>query len=163
MRFLPHHKFLIETHLNADEVLDILAQVVQAKRAFWQNPFSAGRKHFVGFLSIDGFRFVRNVYYLNSFLPQIQGKISGSGDGSIIVVTMACNLGVVFAFMAALAFLGFFLTSIISPPVSALTVMAAAMGGLVLGYIAYTLGFNTQGVIDRRFLVNLFSQDEAIS
>ncbi|WP_316348919.1 hypothetical protein [Desulfuromonas acetoxidans] len=163
MRFLPHHKFLIESHLSTAEVLDILSQVVQAKRAFWPNPFSDGRKHFVGFLSIEGFSFVRNVYYLNSFLPQIQGKISESGDGSIIVVTMACNLGVVFVFATALAFLGFFLASIISPAVSALTMIASAMGGLVLGYIAYTLGFNTQEVIDRRFLVQLFPQDGARS
>lgn len=161
MRFVPYHKFAINTHLGTNDVMDILSQVAQAKRKFWPNPFSADRKPFVGTVSTDGFRFIRNVCYLNSFLPQIKGEVSASNGGAVIMVTMTFNPVIGLAFMAAPAFLGFFLTTIASTPHSVAPMIVATAGGKVFGYVAYTLGFKTQEIIDRRFLTNLFPPSSA--
>ncbi|MHC1742327.1 MAG: hypothetical protein AB9873_04750 [Syntrophobacteraceae bacterium] len=76
--------------------------------------------------------------------------------GAVIDITMAGNPCVALAFMALLSFFGFVLTGI-SAPVSDLLVVAGIIGGLILGYTGYTLGFKTQEAVDRQFLTDLFA------
>jgi hypothetical protein len=137
----------------------VMSQVIQGKR-FWPNPFSSERKHFVGTVSNEGFRFMRNVSYLNSFLPLIKGRVSSSDTGAVIDITMAGNPCVALAFMALVSFFGFILTGIISAPASDLLVVVGIIGGLILGYTGYTLGFKTQEAVDMQFLTDLFAHNE---
>lgn len=154
MRFIPYVHHTIEVELPVSTVIESLSKEVQRKRPFWPNPFADDRKKFIGSLSSGTFRIIRNIYYLNSFLPSIKGNVSESKTGSIVSLTMNGNLAVVTAFMLLAAFGGFFLMTFFMQP--GFIIMAATVAGLFIGYCVYTFGFMIEQAIDKKVLTDVF-------
>jgi hypothetical protein len=146
----------MEVELPVSTVIESLSKEVQCKRPFWPNPFADDRKKFKGFLSGGTFRIIRNIYYLNSFLPTIKGNVSESKTGSIVSVTMNSNLAVLTAFMLVPAFGGFFLTTFFTQPGFVIT--AVTVAGLLIGYCLYTFGFMMEQAIDKKVLTDVLSK-----
>lgn len=159
MAFIPYTRFIIETTLPVEKVMEILLQVVQPKK-FWPNPFSADRKQFEGTVSKDGFRVVRNIYYLNSFIPFIRGRFDSSDSGTRIIITMATHPFVVLIFALVLGFFGYFLLTFLMDLISGIFVI---FGCFALAYTICTLGFKKESALDRKFLVTLFSKQDRAS
>jgi len=155
MRFIPYVHYAIEVQLPVSTVIELLSKEVQRKETFWPHPFADDRKEFIGSLSDGTFRIIRNIYYLNSFLPSIKGKISESKTGSIVSFTMIGNLAGLAAIMLVAAFGGFFLTILFMQP--GLIITAAAVAGLFIGYCVYTFGFMVQQGIDKKVLTDVLS------
>lgn len=155
MVLVPYKRFIIETTLTIDEAMQILLQIVQPKR-FWPNPFSEKRRQFVGAVSKEGFRFIRNVYYLNSFLPAIKGTFNSSNGVTRITITMACNPCVVITMTVAFTFIGYILTSVLMGLISHLLVIFGSLALGALGYLICILAFKAASNTDRDLLVKLF-------
>ena len=156
MVFIPYKRFTIETMLTVDEVFKMLLQVVQPKK-FWPKPFSENRKQFVGTVSKEGFKFIRNVYYLNSFLPTIKGTFNSSDGVTRIIITMACNPCVVISMTVAFTFFGYFLMSVLMGLISGFLVISGSLTLGALGYLICTFAFKATSNADRLFLIKLFS------
>jgi hypothetical protein len=155
--FIPYKRFTIETTLTLDEATQALSQEVQPSRPFWPNPFSNERRHFVGSVTKKGFRVIRNIYYLNSFLPEIKGTIESSGGITSIKITMIGNPWISICFIAVFAFCAFFLmlylpTQAISNSWLGLTTSVAGL----LGYLTYTSALSVEMAKDSNYLMALF-------
>jgi hypothetical protein len=159
MAFIPYNQFVIDTPLPAEMVMEKLSQVVQPKR-FWPNPFSEDRKQFEGIVSKGCFRMVRNIYYLNSFIPLIKGRFASSDSGTRIIITMATHPFVILTFGLVFAFFGYFLFTYLMELLSGIFV---TIGCLALAYTICTLAFKRESALDRRFLVELFSEQDKAS
>jgi hypothetical protein len=159
MAFIPYNRFVIETPLPVEKVMEKLLQVVQPKK-FWPNPFSDDRKQFEGTVSKDGFRVVRNIYYLNSFIPFIKGRFDSSDGGTRIIIIMASHPFVVVSFALVFAFFGYFLFTFLMELISGILVI---FGCLALAYTICTLAFKKESAVDRNFLVKLFSEQDRVS
>ncbi len=154
---VPYKRFIIKTTVTVDKAVHAFSQVVQSSRPFWPKPFSDDRRHFVGSVSEKGFTVVRNVYYLNSFLPEIRGVFEPSVGGTSIKVTMIANPFVLAAFVAVFAFFAFFLTFFLSIRTGAkLWVILGVLAGGGLGYLIYTSAFIVNVAMDREYLLDLF-------
>jgi hypothetical protein len=154
---LPYKKFTIETQLTVNQAIQTLAQVVQSSRPFAPNPFSQERRHFVGSIGEADFKLVRNVYYLNSFLPEIKGLFEPSGAATKINITMSCNPLVLVSFVAVFAFFAFFLMVYLPMGVmsDALMVLSTFTAG-GLGYLVSVFAFALNMTRDRDYLFALF-------
>jgi hypothetical protein len=157
MILIPRKRFSIETMLTVDEAVQVLSRVVQPRK-FWPNPFSDDRKEFEGGVSKEGFKFIRNIYYMNSFLPTIKGTFDWSDGVTKIRIILAGNPCVLIAMIAAFAFFGYFLLSALIGIVSGLFLVSGALILGALGYLFYTFAFNVVSNSDREFLIKLFSQ-----
>ncbi len=76
MRLIPYETFRITTYKTPDEILAILENIVEPLDFFYQKR----EKPFCGSFSIEKFKFFRNIWYRNSFLPVINGRISTDGE-----------------------------------------------------------------------------------
>jgi hypothetical protein len=159
MAFIPYNQFVIETPLPAEKVMEKLSQVVQPKR-FRPNAFSDDRKQFEGCVTKDRFRVVRNIYYLNSFIPLIKGRFASSDSGTRIIITMATHPFVILTFGLVFAFFGYFLFTFLMKLISGIFVV---IGCLALAYTICTLAFKRESALDRKFLVKLFSEQDKAS
>jgi hypothetical protein len=159
MTFIPYNRFVIETSLPREKVMEKLLQVVQPK-AFWPNPFSDDRKQFEGTVSKNSFTVIRNIYYLNSFIPHIKGRFDSSDNGTKIIITMATHPFMILAFALVFAFFGCFLFTFLMGLIPGTFVI---IGCIALAYTICTLAFKRESALDRRFLVKLFSKEEKAS
>ncbi len=159
MAFIPYTCFVIETPLTPEKVIVKFQQMIQPKN-FWPNPFSGDRKQFEGTISKEGFRVVRNIYYLNSFIPLIKGRFDSSGSGGKIVITMSIHPLVVLTFALVFAFFGYFFFTFLMELIPGIL---AISGGLGLGYVICTLAFKRESAVDRNFLVKVFSGEDKSS
>jgi hypothetical protein len=159
MAFIPYSQFVIETPLPAEKVMEKLSRVVQPKR-FWPNPFSDDRKQFEGCVTKEGFRVVRNIYYLNSFIPLIKARFGSSDSGTRIIITMATHPFVILTFGLVFAFFGYFFFTYLMELISGMFVI---IGCLALAYTICTLAFKRESALDRKFLVKLFSEQNKAS
>jgi hypothetical protein len=159
MTFIPYKRFVIETSLPREKVIGKLLQVVQPKK-FWPNPFSDERKQFQGTVSKDNFTAVRNIYYLNSFIPYIKGRFDSSDNGTKIIITMATHPFIIITFALVFAFFGYFLFTFLMGLIFGTFVI---IGCIALAYTICTLAFKRESALDRRFLVKLFSKEEKAS
>jgi hypothetical protein len=75
-RFLKEH-FVIHTGLNPDAIKRILEAQMEAPKTF-RSPFSRKHKMFQGTLTGDTFSMSKIIHNRNSFLPIIEGTITGS-------------------------------------------------------------------------------------
>jgi hypothetical protein len=158
MTFIPYNRFVIETSLPREKVMEKLLQVVQPKK-FWPNPFSDDRKQFEGFVTKEGFRLVRNIYYLNSFIPLIKGRFDSSDSGTRIIITMAIHPFVILTLVLVFAFFPYFLFTFLMELISGIFVI---IGCLALAYTICTLAFKRESALDRNFLVKLFSDQDKV-
>ncbi len=154
MAFIPYTQFIIETPLSTEKVMVKFQQMIQPKK-FWPNPFSADRKRFEGTISNDKFRVVRNIYYLNSFIPLIKGRFDSSASGTRITITMSVHPLVVLTFALVFVFFGYFFFTFLLELIPGVFVI---YGCLALGYVVCTIAFNRESSVDRNFLVNVFSE-----
>jgi hypothetical protein len=159
MAFIPYTRFVIETPLPAEKVMLKLLRVIQPKK-FWPNPFSDDRKQFEGTVSKDGFRAVRNIFYLNSFIPFIKGRFDLSDNGTRIIITMSIHPFVVVTFALVFAFFGYFFFTFLMELVSGIFVIS---GCLALGYAVCTFAFRRESAVDRNLLVKVFSEQDKAS
>ena len=157
MRFVPYVNHTIEVELPVDLVVESLSKETQQKRPFWPNPFSDNRKQFIGSVSSTGtFQLVRNIYYLNSFLPSIRGRVTESMKGTVVSCSMIGNPAVIAAFMALPAFAGFILTTLMME--TRFFVWVASVFGLFVGYCIYTFGFMVHQGIDKKALTDVLTK-----
>jgi hypothetical protein len=159
MTFIPYYRFVIETSLSAEKVMEKLQQVIQPKK-FWPHPFSDDRKQFEGTISKDGFRVVRNIYYLNSFIPFIKGRFDSSDSGTRIIITMSIHPLVVLTFALVFAFFGYFFFTFLMELISGIFVIS---GCLALGYAVCAFAFKRESAVDRNFLVKMFLEKDKAS
>lgn len=153
----PYNRFTIETTLTVDKVIHALSQVVQPSRPFWPNPFSEARRHFVGSITKENFRIVRNIYYLNSFLPEIKGIIETTKGATNIKITMIGNFLILICFVTVFAFFAFFfLVNLPTSPLASLWVVLGSLAAGGLGYLTYTFAFALNVAMDREYLLALF-------
>jgi len=114
VRWVPQHRFEIQSLLSAPAALEALRAHVEPRRMFRVGlPSSANDKRFQGVIDADSFNITRVIGYRNSFLPQVSGKVRTSGSRSVIDVQMA-----LFA------------------PVIVLVIAIAAMMFLIIGAVA---------------------------
>jgi hypothetical protein len=106
--------------------------------------------------STGTFQLVRNIYYLNSFLPSIRGRVTESVKGSVVSCSMIGNPAVIAAFMVLPVFAGFILTTIMMEP--RFFVWVASCFGLLVGYCLYTFGFMVQQGIDKKVLADVLTK-----
>ena len=87
MIFLPYEKLTIKTKLRPEEVLQNLNNVVEPRKHFrgWKK---TSEKSYEGNVEGLSFNLFRIIYYRNSFLPVIKGKIESDIGGSSIQISM---------------------------------------------------------------------------
>ena len=103
--------FKIEAEVSPSEVIDRVQSAVRADSfleslKFWRF-FDSQRKPFVGKVGADSFIIRRDIWYRNSFLPRIRGRVEASLGGSEVSVTMSLHpvVTVVFCLTVALSLL----------------------------------------------------------
>ena len=92
MKLFPRKKFIIETAISPDVVLERINDVTEPKKLFGSS------KYFSGSISSSNFKISKNISYRNSFLPVIVGNVEPSSKGSNVTVTMRLHR-FVFVFM----------------------------------------------------------------
>jgi len=156
MLFIPYERFVIETSFDVEKVVEVLSGVVQPNR-FRGNPSSVNRKRYVGIVSKERFRFIRNVSYLNSFLPTIKGTFDPSSSVTRIMISMTGNLCVLISMAAVFTFFGYFFLSVLMGLFNGSLVISGSLAIGTLGYVIYTFLFKVESNSDRLFLTKLFS------
>lgn len=97
MKFLPIEKITYKTRLKEHEVIEKLMHNVEPESVFpFKLKFKSTAKPFEG--SIQGRRFEihRSINYMNSFNPQIVGRIQPDVNETTIKVTMYIHESVIF-------------------------------------------------------------------
>lgn len=88
---LPYENYFLSTLLPADEVQKRIAENIQPPRKFLQ--FGNVVKPYSGLIKADHtFEMERNIDYRNSFLPKIEGSISGNYGMTKIHIKMHLNI-----------------------------------------------------------------------
>jgi hypothetical protein len=108
VKWLPHHRFEIDSPLKADAAMAAMAAHTEPENWFrftW--PSSANNTRFEGSVTTDGFHVRRVAGYRNSFLPVIDGEIHAAGRGSRIQVRMRM-------FVFVYAFLAFWIAALLA-------------------------------------------------
>lgn len=89
VRWSLHHRFEIQSTLAPRAALDALRPFVEERRIFRMVlPNAANEKRFQGDVGADTFEISRIIGYRNSFLPQVTGRVHGSGSRATISVDM---------------------------------------------------------------------------
>lgn len=89
VKWVPHHRFEIQSPLSPSAAIEALKAHVEARRLFRVGfPSSANDKRFQGDVGTDSFSIARVIGYRNSFLPTVTGKVQGAGSRSLISVEM---------------------------------------------------------------------------
>jgi hypothetical protein len=128
VKWIPHHRFEIQSSLSSAAALDALRPHVEARRMFRVAllPSSANDKRFQGVVGADSFEITRIIGYRNSFLPQVSGAVRPSGSRSVIDVEMKLFAPVIILVLAIAALL-------------LLVVGAAAASGDAIGLLSLLL------------------------
>ena len=86
MKLLPTELIIYKTHLSVSEVINTLAENVEpVKYRFFSNNPS---RIYEGNIQGNIFKINRIIGYRNSFLPRINGVVSGELDGTAVKVKM---------------------------------------------------------------------------
>lgn len=80
-------KFTIETKLSKDEILKIIEQNTSDFRTSILNPNNG--EYFNGKIFENSFRIRRNIHYRNTGLPEVNGKIEETENGSKVHIKIA--------------------------------------------------------------------------
>lgn len=154
---VPYRKFTIETKYDIAKIMHLLSHSVQISKQFISNPLSRERKIFLGKIDTDGFRIVRNVSYLNSFLPVIKGVFEKGQYGLKINVSMSLNPLALIAIISIFGFFSFFFMTLqpINKNSKNLLVLATICGG-GLGYLFCYLMFVLNVKFDKNYLIEIF-------
>lgn len=110
MKFLPYHRFEIESPLSRHAALEAIAAHAEPEKWFrWRWPSSGNDDRFEGEVRDDSFHLRRIIGYRNSFLPVIDGRVDTGVRGARITIAMRPFV-IVFAFgglwaLGVLAFL----------------------------------------------------------
>ncbi|WP_158765423.1 hypothetical protein [Terricaulis silvestris] len=107
MKWTPYHRFEIQSALSPQAAIEALKAHVEERRMFrvgvFPNP--ANDKRFHGDVSADSFSISRITGYRNSFLPNVTGKVRGTGSRSTIDVEMKLHSLVVVLLIVIMAML----------------------------------------------------------
>ena len=155
---VPFKPFVIETTLSTDHVFHTFEQITQVSKPFIPNLFSRERRYFLGNVDKKGFKVIRNISYLNSFLPEIKGAFEPSISGTNVKITMIGNPIIIVALVAAFAFFAFSLMVYLPIElVSKFWMLFGVLGGGGIGYLIYIVAFSVNMTIDKNYLMALFA------
>jgi len=147
----PYKQFTINTSYSTTEVICELSQVIQSRQSIQTN--AEVRKHFVGNINKESFKIVRNIFYLNSFIPTIKGVVEATNRGANIKIAMTGNPCVLLAITAAFSFLPFFLMIMFAEAnVTTLYLLIGVLGGGSVGYFFYIVLLGLNMNIDKKYL-----------
>jgi len=93
---MPFYRFHLDVPASPDVVVQRLQSVVSPKRWFWSSYLmpllrDPSDRPFLGTVRRDSFKIYRNIWYRNSFLPIIRGRILGEPSGTRVYVTMVVS------------------------------------------------------------------------
>ena len=86
MLLLPYEEFEIQTNLKSNDVYYKLCSMVETKKTWWI--LLDTNKQYFGEVESNRFSISRVIWYRNSFLPLIIGKVHPNGKGSLIRIKM---------------------------------------------------------------------------
>ena len=91
MRILPKYNYVIHTDLHPTAVTNVLEQETDPKTK-WVFSFSRKSKHlFVGKIQKETFIIWKNIQYINSFLPIVDGEVIETPKGSDVHLTLRAH------------------------------------------------------------------------
>ena len=167
MIFIPYERLTIKTYLRPNDALEKLKHII-GKRKYWSYRRENGRKPYSG--SIDGLNFTvsRNIYYKNSFLPIIKGKVESDMGGCVIKLTMAPHILVIVFMLIWMIMVGFISLPLLfdtNIPVTEVrgSIFSARFFSFAMLFFAYalTLGaFKFESVKAKKDLKELFEARE---
>jgi hypothetical protein len=146
MNLLPFEKIIYQSKLTQTEITQRLQQetvpLQYIRISFFKKP--SGKK-FEGKVLENSFNIQRIIYYRNSFLPVISGKVEEEPSGSIIRLEMQLNtfVKVFLIFFLAIASTGFFSAKSFSPANEiSIPVMLLSFSMILLFYMIIILTFH---------------------
>jgi hypothetical protein len=159
LRF-PYREFEIDTELPQTEVVERVRAIVEPGSVFLAS-FKRTNKLFTGEVWPDGFKVMRLIYYGNSGLPVVEGRIQPGPKGTRVQVTMRLMQFTRIVSMLWFGFLGFFVVAILFAGLfssqkdsigsaSAMLGFSAAMG--LFGYLIFAAPFGLEALKARGLL-----------
>lgn len=144
MKLLPYDSLDIETSMTLGEAVEKLNSVV--KPWTWSSLLKrSDAVPFLGNVTSERFKIVRNIHYRNSFLPIIRGRFRQGHAGIVISVTMSLH-PFVMAFMAVwfggvvlgtIMLIGALLSGKTRFEISMLILFALPVGGWAMVYFGF--------------------------
>ncbi|MBO0350408.1 hypothetical protein J0895_15145 [Phormidium pseudopriestleyi FRX01] len=154
----PKQKFTITTYLSPDDVQKKLIEVVEPPPTRIQFQWKRSDKLYRGQIGEHSFKIARIIYYRNSFLPQIEGRINAHGRGSQIEIEMKLHRFVLIFICVWLSMVGQFV-------LMALMVLfqeefepafLVPVGMFIFGLALPWIGFIPEAKGSKKFLLELF-------
>lgn len=158
----PSQRFTITTYLSPDDVQKKLREVVDPPLTGIQFQRKRSENPYRGQIGEHSFKIARIIYYRNSFLPQIEGRINAHGRGSQIEIEMKLHIAVIIFMCVWLSMIG---------QIALLSLFALfqedfepafliPVGMVIFGLALPWIGFLPQAKGDKKFLMELFQGRE---
>ncbi|AFY82768.1 hypothetical protein [Oscillatoria acuminata] len=158
----PSQRFTITTYLSPDAVQKRLMEVVEPPLTGIQFQRKRSDKLYRGQIGEHSFKIARIIYYRNSFLPQIEGRIKAHGRGSQIDIEMKLHtvviifMGVWLSIIGQVALLSLF--ALFQEDFEPAFLMPVGM--VIFGLALPWIGFLPQAKGSKQFLMELFQAQE---
>jgi hypothetical protein len=146
---MPIYRFQIDVNAPPQVVAERLKSIVGEEPGFWGSMAWRSRgstdSSFVGTVEDDSFRIRRDIRYRNSFLPLIWGRITLTGTGSRIYVTMFLHPLVALFMVFWLVMAGNFALNLQPPSL-------VAVGMFIFGVVLTVAGFFPEAIKAKRLI-----------
>ncbi len=151
MKFLPFDVFAIQTELSIPDLMERLNRYVEP----WRFVRGAGDYNdFEGQVNSAGFSIKPILHSQTVFLPEVHGRLVRQGHGTMVIVQMIPNCGVLTMIMLFGCYLGFHLFD-----TEALRVIASLASAAVVDWTVSLIGFWIDGGRSKRRLVEILTRD----
>jgi hypothetical protein len=164
MNWLPYENYYMISPLSPGEVKSRVSEQVSPTFTgnFFENITKRYPAPFKGYVTNNEFKIVPVIVGRNSFIPYIKGKVESTDSGSRVHITMTLLepiqifIAIVFLFLAMAKFLTFFdaIKSNSFDPV-----ILAPVGAILFVYIMMILGFTSESVSSKNFLLELLEAE----
>lgn len=158
----PSQRFTITTYLSPDEVQKKLIEVVDPPLTGIQFQRKRSDKLYRGQIGEHSFKIAKIIYYRNSFLPQIEGRIKAHGRGSQIDIEMKLHIAVIIFMCVWLSTIGqvAFLSLFALFQDDFEPAFLIPLGMVIFGIAFPWIGFLPQAKGDKKLLIELFQGTE---
>jgi hypothetical protein len=169
-KYLPFENYNLTTKLSNDDILKLIGENIQPKRAFSLKNLSYNyTKPYTGEVSKNSFKMSRNINYRNSFLPFITGKITsflGETEVNIkmepvsfVLIFMSVWLGVVGLVCIGMFLMGILrIKEVLQNGFSPMLLIPFLMFGF--GYALTYFSFKVESKKSKEFLAKLLDGSE---
>lgn len=158
----PTQRFTITTYLSPDEVQKKLIEVADPPPTGIQFQWKRSEKPYRGQIGEHSFKISRIIYYRNSFLPQIEGRIKAHGRGSQIEIEMKLHIAVIIFMCVWLSMVGQFvlLFLVVLFQEDFEPAFLIPVGMFIFGLALPWSGFLPEAKGSKKFLMELFQAVE---